>query len=297
MHLHTPGDATAYDYVIYSASVAGVLLALHKASAGHTVLVLNSYGFPGGSITESLSCLQQWPDGATAPHARALFGQLAADPYASVFNGPEGRVLNPEVIKFTLQHALEASSVALLFHVKARHLVPALDGLAALSVIGKEGEFAVRARTVVDASDAGHLARLAGGTGRVTGARLCVFTSPILAEADAEIRGLPGIQQAVRLPDGRYWLALDLPAAPPTTVETQANDLLDALTAALAPHEARLQIVPAETQLLYEPAAAAVAAQSSFYFIADLLPGRTYAPGQWLQRAADVEAAAAAVTR
>ena len=290
MHIHTPGDAITYDCVIYGASVAGILLALQRASTGHTVLVLNPYGFPGGSITESLSCLQQWPK-AAAPHARALFDQLAADPYATVYDGPEGRVLNPEVIKFTLQHALEASSVAILFHVKARQLTLTPGGLSMLSVIGKEGEFTVRARTVVDASDAGHLARLAGNPGRLTGARLCVFTSPVPAVADAEIRAFPGVQQAVCLPDGRYWLALGLPAAAPTTVENQANDLLDTLTATLAPHGARLQIVPAETQLLYAPVTQAVA-DNSFYFIADLLPGRTYAPQQWLQRAADLEAAA-----
>ena len=290
MHIHTPGDAITYDCVIYGASVAGILLALQRASTGHTVLVLNPYGFPGGSITESLSCLQQWPK-AAAPHARALFDQLAADPYATVYDGPEGHVLNPEVIKFTLQHALEASSVAILFHVKARQLTLTPDGLSMLSVIGKEGEFTVRARTVVDASDAGHLARLVGNPGRLTGARLCVFTSPVPAVADAEIRAFPGVQQAVCLPDGRYWLALGLPAAAPTTVENQANDLLDTLTATLAPHGARLQIVPAETQLLYAPVAPAVA-DNSFYFIADLLPGRTYAPQQWLQRAADLEAAA-----
>ena len=291
MHIHTPGDATPYDYVIYGASVAGILLALHHASASRSVLVLNAYGFPGGSITESLSCLQQWPD-ATTPHARALFGQLAANSYATVFDGPDGRVLNPEVLKFTLQHALEASSVALLFHVKARQLAHVPGGVSSLSVIGKEGEFTVRARTVVDASDAGHLARVAGNPAGVTGARLCVFTSPVPAAADVEIRTFAGVQKALRLPDGRYWLVLGLPAAAPTTVEHQANDLLDALTAALAPHGARLQIVPAETQLLFEPTPAPVAADASFYYIADLLPGRTYAPQQWLQRAADLEAAA-----
>ena len=295
MHIHTPGDATAYNYVIYGASVAGILLALHHAGAGRTVLVLNPYGFPGGSVTEGLSCLQEWPANVTAPHARALFDGLAADPYAIVHNGPEGRVLNPEVIKFTLQHALEASSVALLFHVKARHLAPAGD-VSTLSLIGKEGEFAVRARVVVDASDAGHLARLAAGTGRIAAARLCVFTSPVPAKAAAAIRALPGVTQAVRLPDGRYWLALALPAAAPAAVEARANDLLDALTQALAPHGARLQIVPAETQLLYEPAVASVAAGATFYFIADLLPGRAYAPHQWLQRAADLEAAAGAIS-
>lgn len=289
MHIHTPGDATPYDYVIYGASVAGILLALHHASAGRTVLVLNPYGFPGGSITESLSCLQQWPAAPSAPHARALFDRLAADPYATVYDGPEGRVLNPEVIKFSLQHALEASPAAVLFHVKARHFTP--GDLNALSLIGKEGEFTVRARVVIDATDAGQLARLAGGGGAITAARLCVFTSPVPAEADAEIRALPGIRQAVRLPDGRYWLALDLPAASPTAVENSANDRLDALTAALALRGARLQIVPAETQLLYQPAAP-TGANAGFYFIADLLPGRAYAPHEWLLRAADAAAAA-----
>ncbi|AII50813.1 FAD-dependent oxidoreductase [Hymenobacter sp. APR13] len=292
MQIHSLDRSQPYDYVVYGASVGGILLALHYAAAGYDVLVLNAYGFPGGSVTESLSCLQQRPEAAT-PHARQLFGPLLANPYALVHEGPEGCVLNPEVLKISLQHALEASSVALLFHVKARALAPAdADGYATLSLIGKEGEFIVRARRVFDATDAGHLTRLVRRTGQLTGARLCVFTSPVPEAAAATIQALAGLQQAVRLSDGRYWLALGLPAAHPTFVETTANDMLDTLTAALAPLQARLQIVPAETQLLYE----AAPADFSGYFscAADLLPGRAYAPHQWLQRAADLEAAVVA---
>ncbi|TGE25810.1 FAD-dependent oxidoreductase [Hymenobacter aquaticus] len=292
MQIHSLNHSQPYDYVVYGASVGGILLALHYAAAGNTVLVLNPYGFPGGSVTESLSCLQQRPVAAT-PHARQLFGQLFANPYATVYEAEEGCVLNPEVIKIGLQHALEASAVALLFHVKARALAPAgPDGYATLSVIGKEGEFSVRARRVLDATDAGHLTRLVRRTGQLTGARLCVFTSPVPEAAAATMQALAGLQQAVRLPDGRYWLALGLPAAHPTFVETTANDMLDTLTAALAPLGARLQIVPAETQLLYQAAPAEPG--EAFGSAADLLAGRSYAPHQWLQRAADLEAAAVA---
>lgn len=290
MQIHSLDHPAAYDYVVYGASVGGILLALHHAAAGRKVLLLNAYGFPGGSVTESLSCLQQWP-ATTTPHAGELFGELRANPYATVYDGPEGWVLNPEVLKFNLQHALEASAVALLFHVKAHRLsAPGPDGYATLHLIGKEGRLEIKGRCVIDASDAGHLTRIVRGTGQLTGARLCVFTSPLPAGAAPVVQALPGLQQAVRLPDGRYWLALGLPAASATLVETAANDLLDELTLALAPHDGRLQIVPAETQLVYEPEPAPAAAP--FYYIADLLPGRTYAPHQWLQRAADIEAAA-----
>ncbi|MBT2558611.1 FAD-dependent oxidoreductase [Hymenobacter sp. ISL-91] len=290
MQIHSLDHPAAYDYVVYGASVGGILLALHHAAAGRKVLVLNAYGFPGGSITESLSCLQQWPE-ATTPHARELFGELRANPYATVYDGPEGWVLNPEVLKIGLQRALEASDAALLFHVKAHRLdQPGPDGYATLHLIGKEGGLEITGRCVIDASDAGHLTRIVRGTGELTGARLCLFTSPLPAGAKPVVEGLPGLQQAVRLPDGRYWLALALPADAQTLVETAANDRLDELTRALAPHEGRLQIVPAETQLLYQPAPAPAAAP--FYHVADLLPGRTYAPHQWLQQAADLEAAA-----
>lgn len=47
-----------YDYIIYSASLAGVLTAIDLSNKGHSVLLLNFYGFMGGSITESLNCYQ-----------------------------------------------------------------------------------------------------------------------------------------------------------------------------------------------------------------------------------------------
>ena len=211
MPIHSLTEARPYDVVVYGASVAGVLLALHHAAAGRSTLLLNTYGFAGGAVTESLSCLQTPPQ-APAAQAQALFGALATDPHYAFGEATEGQLLNPEVLKFALQHALESSDVTLLYHVKARALDAAAgpDGLLTLHLIGKEGEFSVQGRQVLDATDSEHLARLLQGGSALQAATLSLFTSALPPAADATIGQLPGLLRAERLADGRYWLSLAL---------------------------------------------------------------------------------------
>ena len=106
-----------YDYIIYSASLTGVLSSIDLSKKGHSVLLLNFYGFMGGSITESLNCYQFVDENNLNGSVKNIFDIIKKTRHGLLFQSADGFVLNPETIKIILQAEIENSNVDLLFHI------------------------------------------------------------------------------------------------------------------------------------------------------------------------------------
>ncbi|HSL88726.1 MAG TPA: FAD-dependent oxidoreductase, partial [Ignavibacteriaceae bacterium] len=116
-----------YDYIIYSASLAGVLTAIDLSNKGKHVLLLNFYGFTGGSITESLNCYQNINEIDLIESAKKIFDKIKKSKHGILYEDKNYFIINPETIKIVLQEELENSKVDLLFHVVPFYLTQQYD--------------------------------------------------------------------------------------------------------------------------------------------------------------------------
>ncbi len=106
-----------YDYIIYSASLAGVLTAIDLSKRGKSVLLSNFYGFMGGSLTENLNCCQVIDEKSLDSEVKILFDKIKKAKHGILYQSGNEIVLNPETIKIILQEKIENSNVELLFHI------------------------------------------------------------------------------------------------------------------------------------------------------------------------------------
>ncbi len=80
--------------------------------------MVNSYGFPGGQITENLCCRQQkLTSHEDCPVTREIFDYLTAARQAVLYEDQFSILLNPEVVKYQLQEKLLENGIELLWHV------------------------------------------------------------------------------------------------------------------------------------------------------------------------------------
>jgi hypothetical protein len=223
-----------HDYIVLGASLPGVVFAIKKSLAGHSVLLTNMYGFPGGSITESLNCLQEANEHDVLGIARKVHEGISRDML-------QRSVVNPESLKFILQHMLETSAVDLHFHVLPKKITITEGGSTEITLLAKEGQTVVLGNKVIDASETYEGAALLGRKRTVVERSVNVFIS---RPADDHFLAWERISQAVELSDGRYWISLRHDAHDDLFAENETQTLLDACEAILERSGSRIQVFP-----------------------------------------------------
>jgi len=218
-----------YDFIVYGASVAGAGLAVRLSERGGKVLLVNHYGFAGGSVTESLNCFQ------IADTAEDFGGEV----FEALLQSPDGfltdSVVNPEAVKSVLQSELEACGADVLFHVRAISLEQTKGGMC-LRLSGREGEIVVNAKAVVDATEDLYLARLAG----FVTAKLKETRFNVIADfpQDCDFGKLPSdgiarycdsLVNAIMIEDGGWWLSFNV--SPKENAECAVADILEKIGA------------------------------------------------------------------
>ncbi|MEP7138399.1 MAG: FAD-dependent oxidoreductase [Caldimonas sp.] len=166
-----------YDVVVLGGGPAGIAAATSAARRGATTILVERYGFLGGMGTaagvtnfcglhanvhgtirrvvrgvadELLDCMRTL-DGLSEPHL--IFGKIKAQAY------------DTSAFKCAADEMLLAAGAGILFHAVAVGVTRAEDGrVESLLVETKSGRFALCARTFIDCSGDGDLARLAGAT-------------------------------------------------------------------------------------------------------------------------------------
>jgi len=238
-----------YDYIIYSASMAGVLTAIDLSNKGHSVLLLNLYGFMGGSMTESLNCYQIIDENNLNDSVKYFFYKIKKAKHGMLYQSADIFVLNPESIKIILQEEIEKSNVDLLFHIVPFYLKQRED-LVEFSVTGKEGIFHIKGKTIIDASDEFDLLKLENANRSLKGIYYNLFLTGL---KDDQWQSFKHVNKHIKLDDNRYWVSLNIPKPDNEFfIENASQKILNQFEEIVQESKGRIQLIAPQSQKIYE---------------------------------------------
>jgi hypothetical protein len=238
-----------YDYIIYSASLAGVLTAIDLSNKGNSVLLLNFYGFMGGSITESLNCCQAIDEESLYGSTKNLFNKVKKARHGILYQSGNEFILNPETIKIILQEEIENSIVDLLFHIVPFYLKQREDHVE-FSVTGKEGIFHIKGKTIIDASDEFDLLKLENASRDLKEIYYNLFLTEL---KDDHWQSFTHVNKFIKLDDNRYWVSLNIPKTDNEFfIENASQKILNQFEEVVQKSEGRVQLVAPQSQKIYE---------------------------------------------
>ena len=238
-----------YDYIIYSASLSGVLTAINLSEKGNSVLLLNFYGFTGGSITESLNCYQNINEIDLNESAKKIFNKIKKSKHGILYQDKNYFIINPETVKIVLQEELENSKVDLLFHIIPFYIRQKEDQVE-LSVTGKEGIFHIKGKTIIDASDEYDLLKLQNVNRNLSGVNYNLFLTGL---KDTVWQNFELIYKFIKLNDNRYWVSLKIPKPDKEFfIENVSQKILNQFEDIVLKSEGRVQLIAPQSQKIYE---------------------------------------------
>jgi hypothetical protein len=238
-----------YDYIIYSASLSGVLTALDLSNKGNSVLLLNFYGFMGGSTTESLNCYQTINENHLNKAAKDIFDKIRNAKNGILCQDKNNFIINPEVIKIILQEELENSNVDLLFHIVPFYLKQK-EGFVELSLTGKEGIFHVRGRRIIDASEEYNLLKLENAKRSLSRLYYSMFLTGLNND---DWQGFKSINKFIKLNDNRYWVSLKMPKPENEFfIENNSQKIVNEFETVIQKSGGRIQLLAPQTQKIYD---------------------------------------------
>ena len=237
-----------YDYIIYSASMAGVLTAIDLSNNGYSVLLLNFYGFMGGSITESLNCYQVIDENNLNDSVKNLFDNIKKAKHGILYQSADGFVLYHETIKIFLQEEIEKSNVDLLFHIVPFYLKQREDQVD-FSLTGKEGIFHIKGKTIIDASDEFDLLKLENANGSLKEIYYNLFLTGI---KNNHWQSFKHLHKFIKLDDTRYWVSLSIPKPEyEFFIENASQKILNQFEEEVQKSGGRVQLVAPQSQKIY----------------------------------------------
>lgn len=238
-----------YDYMIYSASLSGVLTAVYLSNNSKSVLLLNFYGFSGGCLTESLNCYQQIDEKSLDGPTKILFDKIKNAKHGVLYRSENEFVLNPETVKIVLQEELENASIDLLFHIVPFHLKQHPD-FVEFSLTGKEGIFSVKGKTIIDASDEYDLLKLENAKRILNEIYYNLFLTGLKNDA---WQSFEHINKIIKLNDGRYWVSLKIPKPENDFfIENASQKTLNDFEEVVQKSGGRVQLIAPQSQKIYE---------------------------------------------
>lgn len=238
-----------YDYIIYSASLAGVSTAIDLSIKGNSVLLLNFYGFMGGSITESLNCYQIIDENSLNGAAKNLFDTIKKAKHGILYQSGNEFILNPETIKIILQEEIEHSNVDLLFHIVPFYLNQKEDHIE-FSVTGKEGIFHIKGKTIIDATDEFDLLKLENANRSLKEIYYNLFLTGL---KDDQWQSFKNLNKYIKLDDNRYWVSLSIPKPDNEFfIENTSQKILNQFEEVVQKSDGRIQLVAPQSQKNYE---------------------------------------------
>ena len=197
------------DVVVVGGGTGAVAAAVAAAEAGSSVFLAAPYPYLGDEMTATLRLWLEPGETPTSPLAKAVFD----DPLAETDGGPP----RPLHVKATLEQALLDAGVEFLFSCHPAEVLHDEEGApAGIVMANRAGRQAVLARTIVDATDRGTVARLAGArfrtfpAGPQTFKRTVVGGEPVAIEEGSSRLVDPPWQRG-RFATIEYTLELDLP--------------------------------------------------------------------------------------
>lgn len=238
-----------YDYIIYSASLAGVVTAIDLSGKGNSVLLLNFYGFTGGSITECLNCYQLIEEKKLNGSIETLFNKIKNTKHSIFYHSGNEFILNPETVKIVLQESIENSNVELLFHIVPFYLNQKQDYVE-LSLSGKEGIIHIKGKTIIDASEEFDLLKLSNAKRNLNALYYNIFLTGL---QDNCWQKYSHIEKIIKLNDNRYFVSLNLPITPNELfIENNSQKIINEFEEIILNCNGRIQLLAPQTQKTYE---------------------------------------------
>lgn len=238
-----------YDYIIYSASLAGVLTAIDFSNKGNSVLLLNFYGFTGGSITESLNCYQTINENHLNEAAKKVFDTIRYTKHGILCQNKNNFIINPETIKIVLQEELENSNVDFLFHIVPFYLKQK-DDYVEVSLTGKEGIFQIKGKAIIDASDEFDLLKLENVTRSLKGIYYNLFLTGIKND---EWQSYEFLNKFIKMNDNRYWVSLKIPKTDNEYfIENASQNFLNDFEEFVQKSGGRVQLIAPQSYKIYD---------------------------------------------
>lgn len=161
------------DILVIGAGSAGCLAALAaRASKKHEVMLVERYGFPGGSSTQMLDTFYGFFTPGEAPKKiiAGLPDQIVneLDKTGDVFLRPNtygagtGVNYNPERLKYVWDKKIVAAGIRYLLHTSLVEVAKEMNGTDVCIFWNKGGFYKVRAKRIIDASGDADYCHLAG---------------------------------------------------------------------------------------------------------------------------------------
>lgn len=231
-----------YDYIIFGGSIAGTTAAVKYKREGKSVLLLNSYGFLGGSITECLNCLQNIEIENTSPIVSEIIKKIQAENLGIMGEFQSGKVINPESVKFVLQSMVEEADIDLLLHVSAKSIAQE-EHLRRLTLLAKEGEISFKCHHLIDATVDHQLTKITNASSIDRKKNYFNFiTTSVKKNVIFDLRWK---EKFVEINDSRFWVSSYFNCDDPLFIDDAAQKFSDKINDYLMKNDCRIQILPA----------------------------------------------------
>jgi hypothetical protein len=227
-----------YDYIVYGASVKGIVKSISLKNEGNSVLLLNKFGFTGGAITESLRLLidKNYLHNFDDSLESKIYNKIFDENYSILGETDYEYVLNPEVVKIILLQFIKEYELEHLFHV-----VPSYITNNQVELIAKEGLLVFKFKNFIDESDEKLLNQLMNKEEKnVKRFYNIIVTKP----QNLSFLKFDKIEKSVELKDGRYFLSLELKEKNEIEANHKAQFLADELSDYLEKSGNRIQLLP-----------------------------------------------------
>ncbi len=233
-----------YDYIIFGGTPAGLAAAVNYKREGKTVLLLNSYGFLGGSITESLNCLQNIEPENISPIVQQIISKLKSEKFGILGEFQNSKLVNPESIKFIFQNISEEENIDLLFHISAKK-IEQQEHLRKLTLLAKEGEISFKCHHLIDATWDHQLTKITNPA--VIDRKKNYFNFITTSVNKSVIFDLRLKEKFVELNDSRFWVSSYFSCDNPLFIDDEAQRFSDKINEFLMKNNSRIQVLPAKT--------------------------------------------------
>lgn len=151
------------DVAVVGGGVAGIAAAVAGARAGAHVYLIERNGFLGGTATGGLvGRFQAGPDVQGSPVIRGLYKEICDRLHA--YDGIQGSLFDPELMKFVALDLCEEAGVHLLLHSLVHDVTTRDQQVEAIQIYDKRTPRRMIAKTYVDATGDGDVSALAGAT-------------------------------------------------------------------------------------------------------------------------------------
>lgn len=212
-----------YDTIIWGASLRGLEKALELQKQGDDVLVVNKFGFPGGHLTEALSCLTG--DGFFTGNSfrERLISRLSELNFGVVSKQNNELILHPEAVKRASWEEIASNGLQVIFHLTPLQ-VNQNGEITELTVFGREGTITLRTHQLLDLSDNRLLTGLEGQPSYQDSIRINCFFKGM----NREMENYFGFQRVAKTNVG-YYVVFQRDGVKWEEVERQFNKTLDEL--------------------------------------------------------------------